>query len=100
MLWANVLPGIIVSSYLSALVAVVMLSLVNTVIRPILVLLTLPLTVFTLGLFLIVLNVLMIGLAAYLTPGFQVQGFLSILIFGLLLGLSNAVIDKLTEKND
>jgi putative membrane protein len=59
----------------SALIAALVLGLVNTLIRPLFVLLTLPVTVLTLGLFILVINGLMFWLAAYLVPGFHVNGF-------------------------
>lgn len=99
MLWSQVLPGVQVDSFVAALLAVLALSLVNTLVRPVLLLLTLPLTVLTLGLFLIVLNVLMIWLAAWLTPGFDIVGFLPTLLFGFVMGLSSTVIDKLLSKD-
>lgn len=99
MLWAQVLPGIEVANFVSALIAVVILAIVNGVVRPILTFLTLPLTFLTLGLFLIVLNVFFIWLAALLAPGFQVEGFWTILLFGLLMGITQSAIDKaLSEK--
>ncbi|MBF2052319.1 MAG: phage holin family protein [Candidatus Sericytochromatia bacterium] len=94
LLWSQVLPGVQVDSFVAALLAVVALSVVNTLVKPVLLLLTLPLTVLTLGLFLIVLNVLMIWLAAWLTPGFDINGFIPTLIFGVVMGLSTTVIDK------
>ncbi len=72
-----VLPGITVSSFGAALVTALVLGLINTVIRPILVLLTLPITLLTLGLFILVINALLFWMVASFVPGFQVQGFAS-----------------------
>ncbi len=72
-----VLPGITVSSFGAALVTALVLGLINTVIRPILVLLTLPITLLTLGLFILVINALLFWMVASFVPGFQVQGFWS-----------------------
>ncbi len=72
-----VLPGITVSSFGSALLTALVLGLINTVIRPILVLLTLPITLVTLGLFILVINALLFWMVASFVPGFQVQGFWS-----------------------
>jgi putative membrane protein len=99
LLWSQVLPGVQVESFAAALMAVLALSLVNTLVKPVLLLLTLPLTVLTLGLFLIVLNVLMIWLAAWLTPGFDIAGFLPTLLFGVVMGLSTTLIDKVLSKD-
>ncbi len=72
---AYILPGITVSSFGSALIAALVLGLLNAVVKPVLVLLTLPLTVVTLGLFLFVLNALVFWLAGSILRGFQVDGF-------------------------
>lgn len=70
-----VLPGVRVDDELSALIAAIVLGLVNAVIKPVLVILTLPATVLTLGLFLLVLNGLLFWGVASLLPGFHVDGF-------------------------
>ncbi|MFT0533663.1 phage holin family protein [Castellaniella hirudinis] len=72
---AYLLPGITVASFGSALVAALVLGLLNAVVKPLLILLTLPLTVVTLGLFLLVLNVLVFWWAGSMFKGFQVDGF-------------------------
>ncbi|MFV0283544.1 MAG: phage holin family protein [Castellaniella sp.] len=72
---AYILPGITVASFGSALVAALVLGLLNTVVKPLLILLTLPLTIITLGLFLLVLNALVFWLAGSILKGFQVDGF-------------------------
>ena len=72
---AYILPGITVASFGSALIAALVLGLLNAVVKPVLVLLTLPLTIVTLGLFLLVLNALVFWLAGSILKGFQVEGF-------------------------
>lgn len=72
---AYILPGITVASFGSALIAALVLGLLNTVVKPLLILLTLPLTIVTLGLFLLVLNALVFWLAGSILKGFQVDGF-------------------------
>jgi len=72
---AYFIPGLRLESEASALVAGVALGLVNAVIRPVLVLLTLPLTLLTLGLFIFVINGICLGIAAAVVPGFHVDGF-------------------------
>ncbi len=72
---AYILPGITVASFGSALIAALVLGLLNTVIKPLLILLTLPLTIITLGLFLLVLNALVFWFAGSVLKGFQVDGF-------------------------
>jgi len=72
---AYLLPGVRLSGFVAALVTALVLGLINAFIKPVLSLLTLPLTIVTLGLFSLVLNALLILLAAKLVPGFQVNGF-------------------------
>ena len=76
-LWlvAALLPGVLLADYLSAFIAALVLGLVNAVIKPILVILTLPATLLTLGLFLIVLNGLLFWRVGSVLPGFSVLGF-------------------------
>lgn len=72
---AYLLPGIVVASFGSALLAALVLGLLNMLVKPVLVLLTLPITIVTLGLFLIVLNALLFWFAGSILKGFQVNGF-------------------------
>lgn len=72
---AYVLPGITVASFGSALIAALVLGLLNTLVKPVLILLTLPITVVTLGLFLLVLNALVFWFAGSILRGFHVEGF-------------------------
>ena len=81
---AWLLPGIHISSPVSALLAGVILGFVNAIVRPVLFFLTLPLTLLTLGLFIFVLNAICFGLTAWLVPGFSIDGFFSA-VFGALL---------------
>ena len=96
------LPSIQVTGFGAALVAALGLGLINTLVRPVLALLTLPLTVLTLGLFYLVLNGLLFWLASALLPGFHVAGFGSALIGAILYGviawaLSALIPDKRSE---
>ncbi|MDO9094719.1 MAG: phage holin family protein [Rubrivivax sp.] len=98
LLVANVYPGVSVASFGTALFAAFVLGLLNTLVRPLLVLLTLPVTLLTLGLFLFVINALMFWAAASLLSGFNVPGFTAALIGSLLYSLCGMVIDVATEK--
>src|SRR3989344_2931255 len=84
---AYLLPGISIAGVVPALVLAIVLGVINTFIRPILLILTLPLTIITLGLFALILNTLLIMLAAAVVPGVAVSGFLSALLFGIILAL-------------
>lgn len=87
-----VLPGINVDSIWTAIILAVVLGLLNFLVKPILVILTLPVTILTLGLFLLVINALIVLLAEHLVPGFQVAGFWWAVIFSLLLSFLQAVL--------
>ena len=88
---AYLLPGIKVASFGSALIAALVLGLLNALVKPVLVLLTLPITVVTLGLFLLVLNALLFWFAGSILKGFQVSGFwaavIGALVYSLVAGL-------------
>jgi putative membrane protein len=88
-LWAatRIVPGIAVYGVVSLLLAALIFGLVNAVVRPVLVLLSLPLTVVTLGLFLLVVNAAMLGLTALLLPGFRVDGFWPALFGSIVVSL-------------
>ena len=99
LLVANLYPGVQVASFTSAMVAALVLGLLNTLLRPILVLLTLPVTVLTLGLFLFVINALMFYAAAsVLGNSFSVNGFVAALIGSLIYSLCGMVIDVAMER--
>src|SRR4051794_36969988 len=85
------LPGVHVESFLYALLVAIVLSVVNVLVKPILVIFTIPITVLTLGLFLLVINALMIMLVDALIPGFKVDGFWWALAFSLILSLINGL---------
>lgn len=91
---AYIIPGISIAGVVPAVVLAVVLGVINTFIRPILMVLTLPLSVMTLGLFALVLNTLLIMLAAAIVPGVTVSGFLSALLFGIVLALVTALLKK------
>jgi putative membrane protein len=98
LLVAEIYPGVRVSSFGAAMIAALVLGLLNALVRPFLVLLTLPVTVLTLGLFLFVINALMFYFAASLLDGFNVAGFVAALIGSLLYSLCALVIDAAMER--
>lgn len=97
MLVAYFVSGVHVSNFFSALLAALLFGVVNAIFRPILIVLTLPITVLTLGLFLFVINALMMLLVAWLVPGFQVESFVAALLGSILLTLFNLVADTLLQ---
>ncbi|WP_309625859.1 phage holin family protein [Methylibium sp.] len=98
LLVAHLYPGVTVQSFGAAMVAALVLGLLNAIVRPLLVLLTLPVTVLTLGLFLFVINALMFYWAAQLLPGLAVNGFVAALIGSLIYSLCGLVIDAALEQ--
>lgn len=92
---AYIYPGVKVESFFAAAVAALALGLVNALVRPILVVLTLPVTIVTLGLFLFVINALLFWLVAQIIQGFAVQGFLAALIGSILYSLITTVVNWL-----
>jgi len=94
---AYVYSGVEIKSFTSAMIAAFVIGLLNTVVRPVLVLLTLPVTVVTLGLFLFVINALMFWAAAGVLDGFHVRGFVPALIGSLIYSLIGLVIESALE---
>ncbi len=89
---AYLLPGVDVANFWTAFVVAVVLGIVNAILKPILILLTLPITILTLGLFTLVINAALILLVSKLVPGFVVTGFIPALLFGLIVSLVNSVL--------
>jgi putative membrane protein len=98
LLTAHFYPGIQVQGYGAALAASLIIGLLNTVLRPVLVVLTLPVTIVTLGLFLFVVNAVVFYSAAWLLPGLQVAGFTAALVASLLYSLCGIAIDAVLER--
>ena len=99
LLTAYLLPGVEVRHFGYALLVAAMLAIVNAVVKPVFILLTIPITVVTLGLFLLAINAIIILLVDYFVPGFDVDGFWWALAFSLILSLFNSMFSGLlTEK--
>jgi putative membrane protein len=95
---AHVYSGVEVKNFAAALLAALVIGLLNLVVRPALVVLTLPVTVLTLGLFLFVINALMFWAAAQLLDGFQVNGFLPALVGSLIYTAIGVIIESALER--
>jgi len=95
---AYIYSGVEVRSFGAALIAAFVIGLLNTVVRPILVVLTLPVTVVTLGLFLFVINALMFWAAASVLDGFHVRNFVAALVGSLIYSLIGLVIESALER--
>jgi putative membrane protein len=94
---AYLLPGIEVDGFLAAVVVAVVLGIINAFIKPVVILLTLPLHLLTLGLFTLVVNALLIMLAGIVVPGFIVAGFWWALLFSIVLSVVSAVLNRLNK---
>jgi putative membrane protein len=92
---AYLIPGVKVSGFLSALWVALFLGIVNVLIKPILLLITLPINILTLGLFTFVINALLILLASSLVKGFEVSGFWVAVLFSIVLSLINYALGSL-----
>lgn len=92
---ARILPGVVLDGFGTALVVAVVLGAANAVLRPLLLILTLPINILTLGLFTFVIIGGMVQLVSWLVPGFQVAGFWQALAFALVLWLINAFLQRL-----
>ena len=91
-------PHIVINSFTTAIIFSIVLALLNAFVKPLIIILTLPLTIITLGLFLLVINVLVILLADKFVSGIKIDGFLWAFIFGLLLSIVSTVVHKLERK--
>ncbi len=91
---AYILPGIAIVDFFTAIVVALVLSLLDTIVKPLLILLTLPATILTLGLFLFVINAGIILIDAHFVHGFEVKSFWHALLFGALLSFFNSVVHK------
>lgn len=94
---AYVIPGVFVDSLVTAAIIAVVLGVLNTFIKPILVFLTLPITLLTFGLFLFIINVFLVLLAEYLVPGFSIDTFLTAILFSIVLSLVTAFLTNLLK---
>ena len=98
MFTAWIVPGITVANFLSAMLVVLIIALINIFVKPLLIFITLPINFLTLGLFTFVINALLLMLAGFLAPGFQVNGFWSALLGSLVLSLIGIAINMIDKK--
>jgi putative membrane protein len=96
---AQILPGVQVSGIVDALLVALVLSFLNTFLKPVLLILTIPVTLLTFGLFLLVINAIIIVVADVLLDGFNVNGFGWALLFSLILSVINALLQSMTGLN-
>lgn len=97
---ATLVPNFSYTSWLSLAIAAAVLGLLNAIVRPILFVLTLPITIVTLGIFLIVLNAIMLEITDWLVPGFEIDGFGWAIVGAIVLSLISLVTDRIGRKED
>ena len=90
-----IIPGITVASFWTAVGLAVFLAIVNVILKPILIILTLPINIITLGLFTLVINAILVLLAAWAISGFQVSGFWTAMLFSIILSVVSYFLNKL-----
>ena len=98
MITAYILPGVTVESFWAALIVAVILALFNAVLKPILVILTIPITILTLGLFLLVINAAIILMTDAVISGFSVNNFWWALAFSLIMAVLGSLFDDIAER--
>jgi putative membrane protein len=100
LLTAYLLPGVDVEDYATALIVALVLSIANVIVKPVLIVLTIPITILTLGLFLLVINALIILLADWFVVGFTVDGFWWAFVASIIMAVFNSMIEDLTKDKD
>lgn len=90
---AYLMPGVNVTNVFYAILVAVSLSFLNTVLKPLMIILTIPVTIVTLGLFLIVINAFIVMIADYFIEGFEVNGFITALFFSIVLSLVTSLLE-------
>jgi len=100
MLTAYLLPGVKLDNFVTALILALVLAVLNLLVKPVLVILTLPATILTLGLFLLVINAVIILLASRLVSGFRVDGFWWALLFSVVMTVINSIMHGMASDND
>jgi len=100
LLTAYLLPGVHVDHYGHALLAALVLAIANVLLKPLLIIFTIPLTIATLGLFLLVINAIIIIVVDYFVPGFRVDGFWWALAFSLILSIFNSMFTDMTRNKE
>ena len=94
---ASLITGVDIADFMTAIIAALVFALVNTFIKPIIMLLTFPITLVTLGLFKLVINACLVLLVAYLVQGFVIAGFLQALLFALLYSIISTLISVIAK---
>ncbi|KAF2518201.1 phage holin family protein [Flavobacterium salilacus subsp. salilacus] len=100
LLLSYLLPGITVTGWMSALLVALVLGLLNIFVKPILIIFTLPATILTLGLFLLIINAVIIMLCSALVPGFDVPTFWHALLFSIVLSICQSLVSGMSDREE
>jgi len=92
-----IIPGFVVADLQTAIVAAIVIGVINTFIKPVVQLIALPISFLTLGIFAFIVNVLLLMLAAHLVPGFEIESFLTAIIASIVLTLTSSFLGKLAK---
>lgn len=96
---AYFLPGVMLDGFLTALIVGLILSLLNAFVKPILVLLTIPITILTLGLFLLIINAILVKVTDYFVDGFAVSGWGTAILFSLIVSVVTYLLEALADRD-
>lgn len=96
---AYFLPGVALDNLVTALLVGLILSLLNAIVRPILVILTIPITILTLGLFLLIINAILVKVTDYFVDGFAVSGWGTAILFSLIVSLVTYILDAIADRD-
>ena len=94
---AHLMPGVVINGFFSALWAALFLGIINILVRPILIVITLPINIMTLGLFTFVINALMVLFASAVIKGFEVRGFWAAMLFSIVISIINYLLNVLLK---
>lgn len=97
---AYILPGVYLESFMTGVIVAIVLGFLNSIVKPLLIFFALPAVIFTFGLFLIVINTLIILLADKLVDGFSVGGFWKALIFGIVLWMVTSILNAIKKRDE
>lgn len=100
MLASYVVPGVTLTSFWTAILVALVLGIINVFLKPLLVLLTLPINILTLGLFTLVINALLVLLASSIVTGFSIDGFWTAVLFSIVLSVVSFFLNKLSPDKD
>ena len=95
---SKIVPGAEVNDFFTALAAALVITLLNIFIRPILILFTIPFTILTLGLFLFVVNAIIVMMGAYFVDGFKVDSFGAAILFSLIVSMTTSLLEAVDKK--